>query len=288
MSSFFTIPYIAFLGFILLLILGVYIFLVRKMARQNNQFCSIVGVVTSLADELNAVKFHLNHMNMVGSGMKDMVNPINIPINSSETFNLGENLIDVSDDEDDDNNEDEDDEDFEDVEDNEDDDDDEDDEDEDDDDDDNDNKSNEDDEDIINQLFENKLNLNDIRILNINDLSNQNKSDNEEDEDIDDIDDSDMDDDDFDMIETIDIEDIESEEDDKKVREIPVIEIPVIDIIKNKVVEDINLEKSKNIEVIDYKKLSLNKLNSVVLDKGLTTDPSKMKKNDLLKLLGIE
>ena len=56
MSSFFTIPYIAFLGLILLLISGVYIFLVKKMANQNHQFSSIVGVVTSLADELNRLK----------------------------------------------------------------------------------------------------------------------------------------------------------------------------------------------------------------------------------------
>jgi len=56
MSSFFTIPYIAFLGFILLLISGVYIFLVKKMANQNHQFSSIVGVVTSLADELQRLK----------------------------------------------------------------------------------------------------------------------------------------------------------------------------------------------------------------------------------------
>jgi len=46
--------------------------------------------------------------------------------------------------------------------------------------------------------------------------------------------------------------------------------------------------KNKNIEVIDYKKLSLNKLKSVVLEKGLTSDPSKLKKQDLLKLLNAE
>jgi hypothetical protein len=52
--------------------------------------------------------------------------------------------------------------------------------------------------------------------------------------------------------------------------------------------EEKPVEKNKNIEVIDYKKLSLNKLKSVVLEKGLTSDPSKLKKQDLLKLLNAE
>jgi hypothetical protein len=45
-----------------------------------------------------------------------------------------------------------------------------------------------------------------------------------------------------------------------------------------------DLEEIKN----DYKKLPLNKLREVVVTKGLTTDASKLKKNDILKLLGEE
>lgn len=50
---------------------------------------------------------------------------------------------------------------------------------------------------------------------------------------------------------------------------------------------NISLEDSNN-ENIDYKKLSLPKLRSIVVEKGLTSDSSKLKKNELLKLLGIE
>jgi len=50
---------------------------------------------------------------------------------------------------------------------------------------------------------------------------------------------------------------------------------------------NINLEESNN-ETIDYKKLSLTKLRSVVAEKGLSSDSSKLKKQDLLKLLGVE
>ena len=46
---------------------------------------------------------------------------------------------------------------------------------------------------------------------------------------------------------------------------------------------NINLEES-----VDYKKLPLNKLRSIVIEKGLVTDASKFKKNELLKMLGIE
>ena len=50
---------------------------------------------------------------------------------------------------------------------------------------------------------------------------------------------------------------------------------------------NISLEDSNN-ENIDYKKLPLPKLRSIVVEKGLTSDSSKLKKNELLKLLGIE
>lgn len=50
-----------------------------------------------------------------------------------------------------------------------------------------------------------------------------------------------------------------------------------------------DLEEIKNNnENIDYKKLSLNKLRSVVLEKNLVEDSSKLKKQELLKLLGAE
>ena len=39
---------------------------------------------------------------------------------------------------------------------------------------------------------------------------------------------------------------------------------------------------------IDYKKLTLSKLRSIVVEKELVADSSKLKKNELLKLLGAE
>jgi predicted nuclease with TOPRIM domain len=49
----------------------------------------------------------------------------------------------------------------------------------------------------------------------------------------------------------------------------------------------INLEESHP-DSLDYKKLSLPKLRNIVSEKGLASDASKLKKNELLKLLGAE
>ena len=51
---------------------------------------------------------------------------------------------------------------------------------------------------------------------------------------------------------------------------------------------NITLEETKTEQPLDYKKLSLPKLRSVVSEKGLTPDSSKLKKNELFKLLGVE
>jgi hypothetical protein len=49
----------------------------------------------------------------------------------------------------------------------------------------------------------------------------------------------------------------------------------------------INLEENVN-DNIEYKKFSLPKLKNIVTEKGLASDTSKLKKNELLKLLGVE
>ena len=66
--------------------------------------------------------------------------------------------------------------------------------------------------------------------------------------------------------------------------------------ITSKTLENINdIDITINLEndevskgKIDYKKMSLNKLRDVVTKKGLVVDASKLKKNDILKMLGDE
>jgi len=68
--------------------------------------------------------------------------------------------------------------------------------------------------------------------------------------------------------------------------------ITLIPTINSNNLKTINISDLDELSVIvdssDYKKLSLNKLRSVVIEKGLSKDASKLKKPDLLKLLGAE
>lgn len=52
-----------------------------------------------------------------------------------------------------------------------------------------------------------------------------------------------------------------------------------------KTIQVSDLEEIKETVKIDYKKFALNKLRSMVTEKGLTDDASKLKKQDLIKLL---
>jgi hypothetical protein len=235
MSSFFTIPYIAFLGFILLLISGVYIFLVKRMANQNHQFCSIVGVVTSLADELNRLKeFISTTLTQKNS-------------DSSKEIQLTKNeLIRVSDDEDtdeedtDEEDEDEEDEDEEDT-------------------DEEDNK-----DDFSNEIASN-LEIetpDEIKYIQITPTIKEEEL----------------------------IKVSEKEEVNKGIQlENTNDEIINDDVINDELIDeeikDISICLKDTDDIVDYKKLPLNKLRSLIVEKGLAEDASKIKKPVLLQML---
>jgi len=77
-----------------------------------------------------------------------------------------------------------------------------------------------------------------------------------------------------------------------KKEEEPKVEINDIDDEIKEEIEEENEEKEEKEEKEkvkeDYKKMSLNKLKSIVLEKKLTTDVKTLKKNDLLSILGVE
>jgi hypothetical protein len=72
------------------------------------------------------------------------------------------------------------------------------------------------------------------------------------------------------------------------VEEEPTLESEVVESVSGMKTISIDLEDNESEESVDYKKLSLQKLKSVVVEKGLVVDASKLKKPELLKLLGIE
>ena len=84
----------------------------------------------------------------------------------------------------------------------------------------------------------------------------------------------------------------ELEDDDESSLELgeqPLLEEATLETIGDKKVLHIDLEEvNESEEAVDYKKLTLQKLKSVVVEKGLVADASKLKKPELLKLLGIE
>jgi hypothetical protein len=225
MSSFFTIPYIAFLGFILLLISGVYIFLVKRMANQNHQFCSIVGVVTSLADELNRLKeFISTTLTQKNS-------------DSSKEIQLTKNeLIRVSDDEDTDEEDEEDSEYEEDSE----------------------------DEDFSNEIASNlEIDTQDeIKYIQITPTIKEEElikvSEKEE------------------VNEVIQLETINDETHNDETHN---------DESIDEEIKDISICLKDSDDIVDYKKLPLNKLRSLIVEKGLAEDASKLKKHVLLQML---
>jgi hypothetical protein len=284
-----------FLGITLLIIALLIVYFESKMREQNHKIASMLSLVSSLAEETNGMKFHLNHMIMNGLQSQNISSADNnLPF--QENKYLEETLIHVSDDDEDDDDDDEEDDD-EDDEDDEDEDDDEHDEDDDDDED-----EDEDDCELhnIHNITINELNDNDIKVLNLDNLhdsNNKNKGidhdeveDNtdEEDEDEEDEEDEDEDED----LEDIDFNQLsENDDDNDNDNDNSNEQTNTINTLKS--INILNLEedqesKNKSLEVIDYKKLSISKLKSIVLEKGIVTDSSKLKKQDLLKLLNSE
>jgi len=287
---------LVFLAITMLIIALLIIYFEGKMREQNHKISSMLSLVSSLAEEVNVIKFHLNHMNIINNvgnnmgnnignnmNMNDLQNQnpfsqsggVNISLNSSSLEN---NLIPVSDDEGEEDDDDDDDDEDEDDEDEDDDEDDEEDDDEDDE---------EDDEDKIKIL---NLDIDDKSLFTYLDDAEVNQSNVNDDEatvyydNVNDDDADEDDDDNDDDLEDMDLNQLTEEE--NSVENLNTDELADLDFDTNlKSINISTLEEDKNIEIIDYKKLSLNKLKAIVLDLGLAKDVSKMKKNDLLKLL---
>ena len=228
----------------MLAIAAVVVYFEGKSREQNHKIASMFSIVSTLAEDMNQMKFICGSMmsnggvggsGVGGSGGVGMMSNGGVSnggsgVSNGGLFNCGvtleenkhEELIEVSDDEDDEDDEDED-------------------EDEDDEDDDDDDDEDEDDEDDNN----NDECINDEDEVKVLKISN---------------------------------EPIFEENTHETITELS--EDPSAIIVKH-----IDLEHE---EPVDYKKASIQKLKNLVLEKGLAADASKLKKQELLKLLGIE
>lgn len=267
LADLFSPTFLMFLGVLVLVVALLVVYFESKMRDQNHKIASMLSLVSTLAEDMNGVKMGLNQLavtRMGGSFPQNFEQPLENP---RVPYKQESNLIEVSDDEDDDDNDDEDDDDDI-VEDGDDDDDidiDEDDIDEDDDDDESDNES-----------------THEVKVLKI-DMNSQNQYEDslsENNLELDDLDDE--------LSEVQSLSSKSSKLSDKLEETVyeKTIQEPLSISADLKTIS-INLEEPHQ-DSLDYKKLSLPKLRSIVSDKGLASDASKLKKNELLKLLGAE
>ena len=246
-----------FLGVLVLVVALLVVYFESKIRDQNHKIASMLSLVSTLAEDMNGVKMGLNQLavtRMGGSFPQNFEQPLE---NSRIPYKQESNLIEVSDDEDDDEDDDDDEDEDDDI--------DEDDIDEDDDDDESDNES-----------------THEVKVLKI-DMNSQNQYEDslsENNLELDDLDDE--------LSEVQSLSSKSSKLSDKLEETVyeKTIQEPLSISADLKTIS-INLEEPHQ-DSLDYKKLSLPKLRSIVSDKGLASDASKLKKNELLKLLGAE
>jgi len=253
LTDLFTPTFFTFLGILLLVAALIVIYFENKMRDQNHKIASMLSLVSTLAEDMNRVKMSVNHLAMttIGGTAQDQLNT---------AFISNENKITVSDDEgdsDDDASE---------IFDNE--------------------ELSDDDyhDDDVSETDTDTSSQDDIKVLKLNISEEANNDDN------DDID------------ETLDLDAIDENDDledlDDNLSELQ-SEISHISDTEEKMENNdnlsaldlktisIHLEETQH-DSLDYKKLPLPKLRNIVAEKGLTSDASKLKKNELLKLLESE
>jgi len=269
----FSPSFLLYLGIMVLAVAGLIVYFESKMREQNHKIASMFSIVSTLAEDMNQMKFVLTHVtNQGGAGpiLEENRGPFSMPPEQ-------ENLIEVSDDEEDEEDIDEDEEDEEDI-----------------DEDEEELEHDEDESDSDEELDydDESLSDNNVKVLKI---SNEDDLVNEQDSLIlDELDD-----------ESSSSEEL-GEEQELVLMDEPVLEEPIALVkeveVQNEKKEPEKMVKNKNEDLktisidleehesgpVDYKKMPLQKLKSIVVEKGLISDASKLKKHELLKLLGIE
>jgi hypothetical protein len=255
LTDLFNPTFFMFLGILLLVVALLVVYFESKMRDQNHKIASMLSLVSTLAEDMNGVKFGLNHLARNTMGGAD-------PLNTAFISSDDNKLITVSDDESDAGSDAGSNEDsvstFE-I---------------------NDESEGEDEDDEESSDRDELSSHNDVKVLKLN-ISKEPDEDNdyEENENVDEL--EDLDDS---LSETSNLETTEFVNDQPELMEnLEDLNEGSISASDLKTI-NINLEESH----LDYKKLPLPKLRSIVAEKGLSADASKLKKNELLKLLGSE
>ena len=279
LADLFNPTFLMFLGILVLVVALLVVYFESKMRDQNHKIASMLSLVSTLAEDMNGVKMGLNHLAIRGGqGLQQQNNSLSNSLgNFPETIN---NLIEVSDDEDEDeDNEEENDEEE--------------------------NDEEEDDEEENDELdiddeeskTDSESSVEETKIIK---LQPSNKNVDEEDYELN----EEGNNLDFETEDLGDLEgDFEPEVDNEYVEEVLDLKY---DTEEKHLEEFNNMPSSSDLKTItinlgdenhqqhedniDYKKLQLPKIRSIVIEKGLVTssEASKLKKPELLKLLGVE
>jgi hypothetical protein len=259
LADLFSPTFLMFLGILVLVVALLVVYFESKMRDQNHKIASMLSLVSTLAEDMNRVKMGLNQLavtRMEGSFPQNFEQPLE---NSRVPYKQETKLIEVSDGEDDDDDDEEEEEGDDDY------------------DDDCDDIDSEDDESKHNVVKVLKMNI--TTDHDFENLSENNLELDDLDEELDELDD-----------ELSEVQSLSSKSSklSNKLEET---------VYGETLQEPLNTSDLKTISInleephpdsLDYKKLSLPKLRSIVSDKGLASDASKLKKNELLKLLGAE
>ena len=261
LADLFNPTFLMFLGILVLVVALMVVYFESKMRDQNHKIASMLSLVSTLAEDMNGVKMGLNQLavtRMGGSFPQNFEQPLE---KSRVPFNQETKLIEVSDGEDDDDDDDDYDDDIDeeiDI------------------DEDDDNESDEESNHDVVKVF--KIDMNSQNQYE-DSLSGNNLELDDLDEELDELDD-----------ELSEVQSLSSKSSklSNKLEET---------VYGETLQEPLNISDLKTISInledphpdsLDYKKLSLPKLRSIVSEKGLVSDASKLKKNELLKLLGAE
>ena len=252
LTDLFNPTFLMFLGILVLVVALLVVYFETKFREQNHKISSMLSLVSSLAEEVNGSKMIIHQLTMNHQPQNQQFFQHQQP-NLEKRIVQNDNLILVSDDEEEDSEEDD---------------------------------SDSDaasevsidesvDDDSDNSVIELGDHSNDVKVLKLN-ISDNNDDSSASGDDLEEMDD----------LEGLDeMDDLE----DSSTSSVSIKE-EKNDNIKSMDLKSINitLEETKPEQSLDYRKMALPKLRSIVAEKGLSSDSSKLKKNELLKLLGVE
>jgi hypothetical protein len=279
LSDIFTVPFLVSLGITLLLVGLLGMFFVQRLQEQNHKMASMLGLVSTMAEELNFIRGRLQMMSYVpqtgGAPIQQQQQPADV-----------DNLIPVSDGDEDSDSEDDNDSD---------------DEEEEDEDEDSEESSVLEFDASINNVIELTPNDNQtVKIINFGDLvasSNpENETENLEDlDEVQDLDDmEDLDEESESESENDAENDAENNEEEDNVINLAAVQEELAEKVTQenlsfiKSIDISNLEEHSESGNVDYKKMSMTKLKSIAVAKGLIQENSKATKNAILKMLSSE